>query len=317
MTLSTLSLPRTAISGQAPLPRHQRSVELPGALRLAYCEQGDPDGTPVIALHGITDSQRSFEPLLPHLPRWLRWLAPSQRGHGDSARPAGGYRTRELAADVAAFMDALGIERAIVVGHSWGAQQALRFAIDHPSRTLGLVLAGAMPSFTRSAELVAFWRHDVAALADPVAPEFAREFQLGTAAQPLPPGWLEIAVAESLKVPARVWRAAFDGLMGEDLSAELPAVDAPTLLVWGRRDTICSAASQHALQTGLRHARLRVYDAAGHALHWEEPRRFAHDVVGFARRVRDGSSARALNARMAAAAGAAHAPAAPAQAAPR
>ena len=56
-------------------------------VRLPYVEQGDPDGTPVLLLHGITDSQRSWEPVLPLLPESIRAIAVTMRGHGDAERP--------------------------------------------------------------------------------------------------------------------------------------------------------------------------------------------------------------------------------------
>ena len=118
-----------------------RSIELPTAGTLQYVEQGDRSGMPVVLLHGVTDSWHSFEPVLPYLPPTMRAFALTQRGHGDSARPAR-YRTREFAADVAAFLDALGLESAVVVGHSMGATNAMGFAIDHPRRTAALVLLG-------------------------------------------------------------------------------------------------------------------------------------------------------------------------------
>ena len=70
-----------------------KAAELRGGLRIPYVEHGDRTGTPVLMLHGYTDSWRSFEPLLRHLPPGLRAIAPSQRGHGDAGRPAVGYRT--------------------------------------------------------------------------------------------------------------------------------------------------------------------------------------------------------------------------------
>src|SRR3712207_4230490 len=94
------------------------SVELPNGVKLPYVEQGDPSGVPVVLLHGVTDSWRSFEPVLPHLPASIHAYALTQRGHGDAERPASGYRPQDLAADVAAFMDALGLESAVIVGHS-------------------------------------------------------------------------------------------------------------------------------------------------------------------------------------------------------
>ena len=132
-----------------------RSVQLPNRVKLPYVEQGDPAGVPVVFLHGVTDSWRSFEPVLPHLPESLHVFALTQRGHGDADRPATGYRTRHFAADVVAFMDALGLEQAIVVGHSMGSTNALRFAIDHPERTLAL--AGSFATYRGNPAIVEFW----------------------------------------------------------------------------------------------------------------------------------------------------------------
>lgn len=259
-----------------------KTVALATGVTLAYAEQGDAGGVPVVALHGIADSWRSFEPLMPHLPRSLRLLAVSQRGHGDSERPMTGYRTRELAADVAAFLDALRIERALVLGHSWGSINAMRFALDHPARLLGLVIAGSQPTFAHKPDMIEYWRKDIAALTDPIDPAFARDFQQSTLAQPVTPQFLEMVTGESLKLPARVWRAAFDGLMSEDFSRKLASIDTPTLIVSGRHDAYCTRADQEALLAAIAGARHIEYFDAGHAMHWEEPQRFARDLAEFA-----------------------------------
>lgn len=258
-----------------------RSVPLASGVALQIAEQGDPAGVPVLMLHGVTDSWRSFAPVLPHLPAWMRAIAPSQRGHGDSDRPMAGYRTRDFAADAAALLDELGCMRAVVVGHSMGTANALRFALDHPERTLGLVLIGAFASFLQNAALTAYWRDTVRNLTDPIAPAVAREFQESTLAQPIPPALLASAVEESLKVPARVWRDSFAGMFEDDFADAIGAVGAPTLVVWGDRDAFCPRADQQALVTAIRGARLAVYAGAGHAVHWEEPARVAADLAAF------------------------------------
>jgi len=258
-----------------------RKIQLPGRLGLEFAEHGGSSGTPVIALHGVTDSWRSFEPLLPHLPSELRLLALSQRGHGDSDKPAAGYRPTDFADDVAAFMDAMEIERAVLLGHSMGSVNAMRFAIDHPTRVAGLVLAGTMPWFGRPPELREFYRAQIVPLADPVPEAFARDFQQSTLAGPIAPAMLDRFVAESVKVPAHVWRAAFAGFIGDDFSARLREIEVPTLIVWGRQDAFCSAAEQQAMLSLIATARLVEYTDAGHAMHWEEPQRFAHDLSRF------------------------------------
>jgi pimeloyl-ACP methyl ester carboxylesterase len=239
--------------------------------------------SPVILLHGVTDSWRSFEPVLSHLPPSIRALALTQRGHGDAERPPAGYRTRDFAEDVAAFADALGLGPAVVVGHSMGATNAQRLAIDHPGRILGLVLAASFAAYRGNAVVEQFWASGVSRLQDPVDPGFVREFQEGTLARPVPPAFLDMVVRESLKLPARVWRAAFEGFLEDDTAGELARIAAPTLIAWGARDAFCSRRDQEALLAAIAGSRLVVYEGAGHALHWEEPERFARDVVDFAR----------------------------------
>jgi len=258
-----------------------KSVQLPGRVRLEYVEQGDPAGIPVVMLHGATDSWHSFEPVLPHLPESVHAFALTQRGHGDADRPASGYRTRDFAADVAAFADALRLGPVVVVGHSMGSTNAKRFAIDYPARTRGLVLVGAFAGYRNNPTLVEFWESAVSTLTDPIAPGFAREFQQSTLARPVPPAFLDTVVRESLKVPARVWRAAFEGFFEDDFAAELGAIAAPTLVLWGDRDGLARRADQEVLVAGIAGSRLEIYEGTGHALHWEEPERFAAELTAF------------------------------------
>jgi pimeloyl-ACP methyl ester carboxylesterase len=256
-------------------------IDLPGRVKLSYVRAGDPSGIPVLLLHGVTDSWRSFEPVLPHLPASVNAIALSQRGHGDSERPRGGYRTRDYAADVAAGVDALGLDRPVVVGHSMGATNAQRFAIDHPDRLRGLVLAASFASYRRHPTVTDLCESVVARLEDPIDPAFVREFQEGTVARPVPAAFMDTVVRESLKVPARVWRATFGGFLEDDCVADLGRIRAPTLILWGDRDTLCRREDEDTLLHAIAGSRLVVYEGVGHAIHWEEPERFAADLVAF------------------------------------
>jgi non-heme chloroperoxidase len=258
-----------------------KSVELPNQVMLQYVEQGDPSGVPVLLLHGYADSWHSFERMLPHLPESIRAFALTQRGHGDASRPAAGYRSHDFAADLAAFMDALHLEAAVIAGGSSGGFVARRFAIDHPERTLGLVLMGSPLTLRDKPGVLELWDSTVSKLTDPVDPGFVREFQESTLTQPVPQAFLETLVQESLKVPARVWRATFEGLLEDDSSGELDKIKAPTLIIWGDQDAILPRSAQEALAAAIAGSRLVVYPGAGHAFYWEEPDRFASDLVAF------------------------------------
>ncbi|HVL56363.1 MAG TPA: alpha/beta hydrolase [Burkholderiaceae bacterium] len=257
-----------------------QSVALSPDAVLEYVEQGDRSAIPVILLHGLSDSWRSYERVLQHLPDSIHAFALSMRGHGSSGHPADGYRPRDFAADVAAFMDRLSIDAAVIVGHSLGSAVAQRFAIDQPQRALGLVLVGAFASLPRNPAAHELWSV-VSSLTDPVDVDFVREFQQSTLAQPVPPEFFETVVHESLKLPARVWRATVEGSLQDDFSAQLHRIAAPTLIVWGEHDQTAGRSEQDALTSALPNARLVVYPDAGHGLHWEEPQRFAADLAGF------------------------------------
>jgi non-heme chloroperoxidase len=269
-----------------------RSVELPNGITLEYVEQGDRTGFPVVLLHGVTDSWRSFERVLPHLPTSLRVLAVSQRGHGDSSRPQAGYRFVDFASDLRAFVDALGIPAALIAGHSMGSYVAQVFAIQHPERTRGLVLMGSFPTVRGNPVVQEFWDSAVSTLADPVDPSFVLDFQKSTLARPVPDGLLDTAVRESLKVPARVWRATFADFLVADFSTELATIQAPTLIAWGDRDEYFSRSEQMALHAAIRGSRLAVYPGGGHAFHWEDPARFASDLAVFADEISSGAHER-------------------------
>ena len=259
----------------------QKFVTLSTGVRMAYVEQGAPTGTPVIFLHGVTDSWRSFEQVLPLLPSSIHAYALSQRGHGDSSRPASGYRLADMSADLCAFMDTRGLRAAIIVGHSMGASVAQRFVIDHPKRTSGIVLMGGFATF-HDPTFREFVTSSILPLVDPIDAGLARDWQLSTVARPMDPVHLDTAVAETLKVPAFVWHAAFGGfLMTDDFTSELANVSVPTLLAWGDRDHYATRTAQDRLCEVIPHARRVTYRDHGHAFHWEDPARFAADLLAF------------------------------------
>ncbi|HSB09999.1 MAG TPA: alpha/beta hydrolase [Blastocatellia bacterium] len=262
-----------------------KSVELPNRVTLSYVEQGDRSGAPVVLLHGVTDSWHSFDLVLPHLPESIHAFALTQRGHGDSSRPATGYRFGDFAADVAAFMDALQIESAIVVGHSMGSSVAQRFAIDYPERTLGLVLIAAFAGLRGNPDVLDLWNSVISTMTGPVDPGFAREFQESTLGQRVPPAFFETIMQECLKVPARVWKAVFEGFLEDDFSDQLSKIKTPVLIVWGDQDVFCRRTDQDALLAAISGSRLIEYPGNGHAVHWEQPERFVSDLKAFVEEV--------------------------------
>lgn len=268
-------------------PRVSQLV-LPRGPRLEFAEQGPPPGpgvTSVLMLHGITDTWRSFEPVLPHLPVDWHVVSLTQRGHGGSEVPRSGYRTRDFAADAAAFIELRGMAPAVVVGHSMGAANAMRLAIDRPELVRGLVAMGAFASFGDKPELVEFERTAIATLGAEVPRALAEAFQRDTIAGQTAPGLVQTMVDECLRTPAAVWREAFARLFEDDFSGDLGRIAAPMLLPWGRLDAFVPEADQQrivrAVRAGGGTVDRIVHEGVGHALHWERPEPCARDLVRF------------------------------------
>ena len=256
------------------------TVQLGTGPLVRYAEYGTSGGEALVLLHGYSDSWYSFSRLLPLLaPDRYHAFALDQRGHGDSERPVTGYAPDDFAADVVAFMDAVGVARATVVGHSMGSFVARRVAATRPDRVTRLVLIGSAVSVVNAATLEL--REVVRALEDPVPAEFVREFQSSTIHEPVPDWFYERVVAESLKLPARVWRQVYDELLAADDTDRLGRITQPTLVMGGECDAVFSRDEQASLAAAIPNARLLLYPETGHDPQWERPGQVAADLDAF------------------------------------
>lgn len=260
-------------------------ARLENGIALSYVERGAVDGPVVVLLPGPTDSWRSFEPVLASLPRHLRVVAVSLRGHGSSSKPASGYRVEDLADDVVPLLDTLGIERAVLVGHSGSCLIARRVAILNPDRIGGLVLEASPTTLRADADLLHFVESVVDDLTEPVDRDFAKSFIEATSTEALPARLLDRLIDDLLEVPVTAWKQMFGSLLAYDDTAELSRVRAPAMLIWGDRDRLVSRSKQEELLQLLPRARLTIYEGAGHTPRWEQPDRYALDVAAFTSRI--------------------------------
>jgi pimeloyl-ACP methyl ester carboxylesterase len=248
---------------------------------MPYYEQGDTFGIPLVLVHAVGDSQRIFEGLLACLPYSVHAFAPTMRGHGDASRPESGYSSYDFASDIAAFMDAVHIEAAVIVCSSSGGLVGQRFAIDFPDHILGLVLLGTPLTLGNKPFTQGLWDSTISKLSDPIDPAFVRRFVESTLSQPVPDTLLDSLIQESLKVPAFVWRETLKNILTEDFSTELVRIAVPTLVIWGNEDAVLPREDQETLTSLIAGSRLIVYPGAGHVFYWEEPDRVAADLVAF------------------------------------
>lgn len=242
-------------------------------------------GDPVVLVHGWAYASGVFEELAAGLVRRRRVVRPDLRGHGRSS--PGAFALPELAGDLAALVEALGLERAVVVGWSLGAQIALAALPRLRRRLAGVVLVSATPRFTAGDG----WTHGppprtVEVLAHRVRRDPARalaRFREDAFAEG------ELGEADRTRVAALLGRlplpdpatalAGLDLLAREDLRDALAGVDVPALVVHGDRDPICPVGAGRALAAAVPGARLVELAGSGHAPFLSRPDAFG-DALG-------------------------------------
>ena len=259
----------------------EKAIKLETGITMQYVEQGNRNGTPVILVHGFTDSWHSFASTMTFLPEHLHVYALTMRGHGNSTKPEAGYHPRDFAADIACFIREMKLGRAVIVGHSMGGVIAQQFALDYPMLSSALVIVDSDAAFKENADLGTFL-NEVSQLTDPVSHEFADAFQRSTLSNPIDTLYYGELVNETLKVPARVWKAVMNAMNEVDYTkTTLKDFRKPVIIFWGDRDFITPFKAQERLRKVFPHAELNVYAETGHALHWERPGQFAKDLAAF------------------------------------
>ena len=261
-----------------------RTIKLSNGVRLEYAEQGSPNGTPVILLHGYPDSRHSYDRVFPLLPISVHAYAISFRGFGESDKPEEGYSPKDFADDVAAFLKAMNIKKAVIVGHSMGATVAQQFAISYPDKLAGLVLIGGIYSFSNRPDLLEF-KQAVKELKDPVDTAFAVEFQQSTLYKKVPADFFKTIINESMKVPAHVWFKVLSNLLASNTKDGIHKFNKSTLILWGEKDIIALRRDQESLNTAIKNSKLVIYEETGHDLQWETPERFTSDLLEFISKV--------------------------------
>ena len=224
-----------------------RWIDLPGGA-LHAVEWGEA-GPLVLLTHGITAQAHVWDPIAARLAERYRVLSLDQRGHGESLRPPSGYSLADHVADLAAVLDALGGERAVVVGHSLGARNVFAFAALHPARTALLVAIDYGPWIAAEA----FTALDARVLGAPsrFASYAEARAYLATRYPQITPDALERRARFGLRpVPdGLVWRYEPAAIaqtlehLNADLAPLVPRVQAPTLIVRGERSAFYDAAA--------------------------------------------------------------------------
>jgi len=253
-------------------------------VRLRYEMTGNPPGAaglPLVFLNGIAMSIAHWKSVIDLLPSGVCTLCHDMRGQTLSEKPAGPYSLAQHADDLAGLMDAVGIERAIVIGTSYGAEVGMEFAIRYAERCASLVLIdGVSECDPLLRAIVESWM--AAAMCDP------RVFYKTILPWNYSPAFIEAqkemlaAREEGVARLPKEWFDAFVELcrafLEIDLTPRLGLVRCPTAVLVGEKDILKHRGFAEIIVRGIRGATLEVIPGAGHAVVIEQPAPIAEAI---------------------------------------
>lgn len=262
--------------------------------RVTYRRAGA--GEVVLLIHGLAGSSISWNAIAPTLATTHDVFAPDLLGHGESAKPMGDYSLGAFASGLRDMMDALDIERATVVGHSFGGGVAMQLAYQHPERCDRLVLVGSgglgrevswllrVLSLPGAEQLMpVIFPSIVADVGNRVGSTLSRS---GVHAPHIAEMWRaysSLAGAANRKAFVRTMRSVIEpgGQTVSALDRIHMASHLPTMIVWGDRDAIIPVGHAYTAHTAIPGSRLEILEGVGHFPQAEAPDLFLEVLVEF------------------------------------
>jgi pimeloyl-ACP methyl ester carboxylesterase len=266
----------------------KKTMALPNGETLAYIDRGERSGPAVVLIHGYTDNARDWVPMLPYMSKRYRLILVDIRGHGQSSKPECCYTRLDFAYDIKLLMDALGVQKADIVGHSLGSIIAQTFAEYWPERTAHVVLissTGGSPPGRQKPPQFDFVA-EIRKLKDPIEADSPFMIAWWGSPTPVDPDFIRRQRKDAAGIPLRVWLAVLDQALPAnnvfgDLQSTLPRLKAPTLLIWGSKDPIMEEDVRQSLRDALPNAKVKVFDGLGHNPFWEDPQGVAEVINAF------------------------------------
>lgn len=277
-TVAAVANPRRA-DAQA---RRDTTIRAKDGTRLFHRDWGE--GQPVVFVSSWALSGEMWAYQVAHLAdAGFRCIAFDRRGHGRSDVPGRGYDMDTLADDIAAVIDGLGLKDVILVGHSMGGAEVVRYLGRHGTGKVRKVvlLAAVAPYIVQTPDNpygapMAFHQATLRQYASDF-PKWAMDNQAPFFTPQTSPAMKAWLTDQLLATPVPVAVASFKALIGKDLRPDLPKIDRPTLVLHGGKDASAPLAiTGQRLAMGIKGAELKVYPGAPHGLfvtHLEEVNR--------------------------------------------
>ncbi len=272
---------------------HSRFAEVDG-VRVHFQEAGQPEAPVMILIHGFASSNLVWSKVLLELAeQGFRVIAPDLLGYGYSAKPRDlEYTIGRQAKMVVGLMQELGIDRANIVGSSYGGAVAATIALDYPALVEKLVLVGAVTNNrpTRYMLMRLFGSPVIGDILSPLVVGSRRLLRMRMKRVYDRHAWpMDERRVEARHLPLRT-RGTHRAIIrtvrrwnAERISSDAHLITQPTLIVWGDRDREVPLADGYRLKEEIPNGRLIVFDHCGHLPHEEYPEEFIEIVGGFVR----------------------------------
>ena len=243
------------------------NIEIGGVVA-NYRLRGEGEKT-LLLLHGWGVDSREFEGLMKEFSPSYRVIAPDLPGFGTSGDPTGVWGVDEYAAWVVKFMDALEIDRAVFLGHSFGGRLAIRIASDPATagRVERLILtgsAGLRHKRPLKGRIRGWLFRTLSRMFPNLREKFARKF-----------------ASRDYLAASPLLRQCLVKVVTNDLAPRLPQITHPTLLVWGKDDTETPVADGYTMKSLIPDSRLEVLENAGHFAFLNRPEEFTRLMKEF------------------------------------
>jgi len=250
-------------------------------LSVGYLRTGE--GPALVLLHGFTHDSRVWKPQLDSLSDQFTVIAWDAPGAGQSSDPQDTFGIGDWADCLAVFLDAVGVERAHVLGLSWGGLLAQEFYRRHPARVWSLVLADTYAGWKGSLPEPIPEERLAACLRDASLPpsEFVPMYLPGMFSESASPTVREELASIMSDFHPDGFRLMATALAHADTRDLLSNIRVPTLLVWGDADTRSPMTVAHQMHDAIPGARRVVIPGAGHVSNLEQPARFDAEVRNF------------------------------------
>jgi pimeloyl-ACP methyl ester carboxylesterase len=260
-------------------------LSTPG-LRVHF-EQGGTGNTDLVLIHGNVGSWRWWQPIIENPPAGVTVYAPEIRGYGDSEHTATGYTIEQFAEDLLNFINAMGLKKFFLVGHSLGGAVALQFALHNQHRLHALLLVATAP-----AEGMSYLAEDPRHVFGMKMHEnryvqlltkkfyldrvfYSRALTMITPKLDHSTPFFQTLVNDAVRTSSAALKGSVTSLTTWNVSELLAGLALPVTVIFGGKDTVVRKDALERMVAALPSATLEVWKGVGHAPQLEEPERFS------------------------------------------